>query len=57
MGLVVVWYAKASQTALCTHKPPKLSFSGVLLWADQRLHGLLLSVITAKASHAGKQEK
>ena len=57
MGLVVVWYAKASQTALCTHKPPKLSFSGVLLWADQRLHGLLLSVMTAKASHTGKQEK
>jgi hypothetical protein len=57
MGLVVVWYAKASQTALCTHKPPKLSFSGVLLWADQRLHGLLLPVMTGKVSYAGKQEK
>jgi len=57
MSLIVVWYAKASQTALCTHKPPKLSFSGVLLWAEQRLHGLLFSVMTAKASHAGKQEK
>lgn len=57
MGLVVVWYAKASQTALCTHKPPKLSFSGVLLWADQRLHGLLLPIMTGKVSYAGKQEK
>jgi len=36
---------------------PEAELSGVLLWADQRLHGLLLSVMTAKASHAGKQEK
>jgi len=25
-------------------------------WRRRRLHGLLLSVMTAKASHAGKQE-
>jgi len=31
MSLIVVWYAKASQTALCTHKPPKLSFGGFAL--------------------------
>ena len=56
MSLIVVWYAKASRTALCTHKPPKLSFGG-LLWADQHLHGLLLPVMTGKVSYAGKQEK